>query len=49
MFWEQQLDNDLRLGIIQLAIIRERFKFISKHIAYVTAWESDDSVEDLFD
>lgn len=33
MFWEQQPDSGLGLGIIQQAMTRERFKFISKHIS----------------
>jgi hypothetical protein len=33
MFWEQQPDAGLGLGIIQQAMTRERFKFITKHRA----------------
>ncbi len=33
MYWKQQPDTGLGLGIIQQVMTRERFKFISKHIA----------------
>lgn len=45
MFWEQQPDTGLGLGIIQQAMTRERFKFISKHIACASPLEPVDPAE----
>jgi len=42
LFWEQQPDTGLGLGIIQQAMTRERFKFISKHIACASPWKAVD-------
>jgi hypothetical protein len=46
MFWEQQPDTGLGLGIIQQAMTRERFKFISKHIACASPWDDVDPNSD---
>lgn len=46
MFWEQQPDAGLGLGIIQQAMTRERFKFISKHIACASPWDDVDQDSD---
>ena len=42
MFWERQPDSGFGLGIIQQAMTRERFKFISKHIACANPIELDE-------
>ena len=39
MFWEQQPDAGLGLGVVQQSMARERFRFISKYLA--VAIESD--------
>ncbi|XP_046650999.1 piggyBac transposable element-derived protein 3-like [Daphnia pulicaria] len=46
MFWEQQPDAGLGLRIIQQAITRERFKFITKHIARASPWDDVDPNSD---
>lgn len=42
MFWERQPDSGFGLGIVQQAMTRERFKFISKHIACANTGELHD-------
>ena len=41
MYWERQPDSGYGLGIVQQAMTRERFKFISKHIACDSPLELD--------
>jgi hypothetical protein len=42
MYWERQPDSGYGLGIVQQAMTRERFKFISKHIACARPVELDE-------